>query len=96
MSHSEIQQIWAGTVFCDLPFFEVSEFCTPCLPSHCLPQETLKLRPTGLEAYCALRPSGSGTPSRIRARSKALKSLLLGAFTCDMAKLGLRSLVFLI
>lgn len=90
MSQSEIWQIWAGTVFCDLrSFFEVSEFCIPCLPSDCLPQETLKLRPAGLEADCALRLSGSGTPRRIRARSKTPKSLLLGAFICDMGKLGL-------
>lgn len=73
-------------------FFEVSESYTPCLSSSCLPQETLRLKPEGLEADCALRPWGSGIPRGIRARSKSLKSLLLAAFICHMGKLGLRFL----
>lgn len=73
-------------------FFEVSESCTPCLSSSCLPQETLRLKPEGLQADRALRPWGSGTPRGIRARSKSLKSLLLAAFICHVGKLGLRFL----
>lgn len=50
VSHSEIQHVWVGSVFCALKSFsELSEVCTPCLSSPLRAPRKARLRPAGLK-----------------------------------------------
>lgn len=52
MSRSEIQHVWAGSVFCGLKSFsELSEFCAPCLSSPLPAPRKTKLIPAGLKHW---------------------------------------------